>query len=388
MRTHIKTLWFLLVISLIPLFIFSQPVEKAVKPYVGQPEKIIVEPPSYYGEFDVNVWVDKSTYYIGEDIRIGFRATRDSYIYIFNTDASGDTRQIFPNYYDRDNSIRGNRTYYIPDHSYNLRVIGPSGREYIRAVAIRERYRFLDMYQNFSDSEPFPQRSQGPDTIINNIKSEAQRMEKSQQVKPQYSVKPEISPDRKIIIEPPIVPHPPTRYYAEDQTSFRVAGRERPYGYGKVRISSSPDDARVYIDGRYYGKTTVTVSGLEYGQHFLEVYKKGYRRWTKYFYVDSPETIRIKAYLVQGIFDWFDNDSFDVDIRFQSKYEKEESEEPTYRETEKNKWDIEDEDYNKEDSELKEQKISPYSSEKEKQQSIKIEKNAPNPIQKTQSQNN
>jgi len=369
MKTRNKMCLIFLILLTIPLVIFAQPVEK-IKPNIGQPERIIIEPPDYRGGFNVNVWVGQSTYYSGEDIQIGFKTNSDAYIYIFDTDTTGATRQIFPNFYDRDNFVHGNRTYYIPDSSYNLRVVGPSGREYIKAIAIRERYRFFDRYLNFSSSDPFPQRSRGPEELINNVKSEVQQMEKSQSSQPQAITRSEQGPDKRIIIEPPYPPSHPSNYYAEDDTSFIVRGREANYGYGKVRVTSSPDNARVYIDGRYYGKTPITVSGLEYGEHSVEVYKKGYRSWTKSIDIYNRETIRVVAYLRPGESDWYsdkegDDNLLDIDIRLQGKYEKGQKEEPSYS---KNKYDKNRSGVEEKDKEIDEDKVKPYTSEKVNQQ--------------------
>lgn len=124
----------------------------------AQTQGIVVSPRPWddHDNFDVNVYTDKRTYYYGQNVRIYFRATRDAYVYIFSTDPSGKKRQLFPNYYDRDNWVNGGTTYSIPDRSYSLRATPPSGTETITVVAVREHFRDMHRYRDYSRSNPFP----------------------------------------------------------------------------------------------------------------------------------------------------------------------------------------------------------------------------------------
>ncbi|NIT77847.1 MAG: DUF4384 domain-containing protein, partial [Thermoplasmata archaeon] len=53
----------------------------------------------------MNVWVDKSVYYVGEYVTIHYSVNQPAYIYMVNIDASGTVRRIFPNDYSLDNYV-------------------------------------------------------------------------------------------------------------------------------------------------------------------------------------------------------------------------------------------------------------------------------------------
>lgn len=60
------------------------------------------------------------------------------------------------------------------------------------------------------------------------------------------------------------------------------------YGPGRIAVSSTPTDAKVYIDGRYQGETQLSVNVLP-GEHSVKVVKEGYRGFVKDINV-SPMT--------------------------------------------------------------------------------------------------
>ena len=90
------------------------------------PSGVEIHPPQN-GSLRATIWTDAYRYYEGDPVRVYFRTTQDAYVYIFDRDTEGQTRQLFPNYYDRENFVRGGVTYRIPDRNYGLRVSGPSG---------------------------------------------------------------------------------------------------------------------------------------------------------------------------------------------------------------------------------------------------------------------
>ena len=99
-------------------------------------EAIVIDPhrpPSSSGA--ANIWTDERTYYQKDRIRIRFTVTRDSYVYIFNTDTEGVTRQIFPNYYDRNPAVHPGGSATFPtlsrrgDGEFSTSASGPAGRQ-------------------------------------------------------------------------------------------------------------------------------------------------------------------------------------------------------------------------------------------------------------------
>jgi hypothetical protein len=123
--------------------------------------------------FSVSVDTDRGVYGVGDAVTVRFRASEDCVVYIFNTDSDGVTRQIFPNYYDRENSLSANRGYSIPNRRYWLVTTGPSGRESLHIVAYRRNWRALEPWNEFRPSDPFPRRAVGAGDMQKRVEKEA-----------------------------------------------------------------------------------------------------------------------------------------------------------------------------------------------------------------------
>ncbi|MBN1902573.1 DUF4384 domain-containing protein [Candidatus Sumerlaeota bacterium] len=273
----------------------------------GRERSIIVKPDV---NFQIDIWANQPDYYVGEDIRIFFHSNRDCYVYIFDIDTNGSSRQIFPNYFDRDNHIKAGQTYSIPDYGYRLEVTGPQGREYLRVVGVSERFPFLRDFERFDRSDPFPRHPHGFEGFKNQLESKLAEKEyhpdyKQERFDDYPSRKtdetqhrrdfPDSKPGRQkgLEISPrPVRPVPPYRDYAESYTSFYVRARwyegddyfRRSVREKKILFSSIPDDAELYIDGRPIGKTSQKVY-LSYGNHLIRLRKRGYSDWVRYLFV-------------------------------------------------------------------------------------------------------
>jgi hypothetical protein len=166
--------------------------------------------------FWVTLDTDRAVYDVGESVQVRFRASQDCVVYIFNTDSDGVTRQIFPNYFDRDNSIRANRQYSIPDRRYLLVTTGPPGRESLHIMAYSRKWRALEPWNEFRPSDPFPRRGMGGAEMRQRVEDEARK---------EQEIQPGSPGGRGGGLR--IVPVPPERYYdyAEDRTHFRVEWR-------------------------------------------------------------------------------------------------------------------------------------------------------------------
>lgn len=124
-----------------------------------------VVPRPGHERFSVRIHTPRRSYRVGDSVRVNFRSTRDAYVYIYSTDARGRTRQIFPNYYDRDNFAQGGISYSIPDSGYDLVAEPPLGPETLSIVAVRGKYRVPERFRTFSESEPFPRASGGRQAV-------------------------------------------------------------------------------------------------------------------------------------------------------------------------------------------------------------------------------
>src|SRR5690606_3191819 len=118
------------------------------------------------------IWTDQESYQVGDRIRVYFRVDEDANVFIFNTDAAGRRTQIFPNYYDSQNRVRGGYTYAIPDGSYDLRVEPPAGVESLTILAFADDYPDIRRhYHNYSQTEPFATRFKAPDELVRELQS-------------------------------------------------------------------------------------------------------------------------------------------------------------------------------------------------------------------------
>lgn len=302
---------FILMVALSPS-LFALNIESAVEPV---PERVIIVPADH---FYVDIWTDRTSYYPGDRIRIYFRSSRDAYIFIFDTDTYGVTRQLFPNWYDRDNYVRAQTTYSIPDYRYDLEVTGPSGKEFLQVVAVQSRYRFFDHYLRFRSGDPFPRVPHGPRAMIDELERGAEIVPDSEFSYPESYAPDAVEPHRVVPVpRPPRPPHHSQRY-AEDTTSFYVREvvyryeRDDPYRWtppdkpeyrfyigrkGELRIRSCPSDARIYIDSKYYGKTTKTID-LPAGWHRLSLTRNGYYDWSDWVLVEPGKKDSVYINLV------------------------------------------------------------------------------------------
>ncbi|MGC9529902.1 MAG: DUF4384 domain-containing protein [Candidatus Bipolaricaulaceae bacterium] len=83
----------------------------------------------------VSVWPERPQYTVGETARVYFYVSRPAYVYIFNVDAAGRVRQLFPNAYSPNPYVNAG-THALPDRpSYQLRVTEPAGTEALQIVA-------------------------------------------------------------------------------------------------------------------------------------------------------------------------------------------------------------------------------------------------------------
>ena len=64
---------------------------------------------------------------------------------------------------------------------------------------------------------------------------------------------------------------------------------------GSIYVQSSPTNAKVYIDGTYYGLTPQSVTGLSTGSHSVLVQKSGYQDWSTTASVSGGGTTSVYA---------------------------------------------------------------------------------------------
>jgi len=230
----------------------------------SQPQRIIVEPKL---PFKINVWVDKgcgSTYRVGESLIVYFESSRDCYLTLFDFTPEGKVRQIFPNRYRQDNFIRAHKVYAIPEErdSFNFRVAPPPGEETIKAVATVSPWWFTR--ETVGYQEAFPVVSKSAQEFSSKFK---------QRIRP--------------------IPRP---RWAESNCTFYVSGWVRA-GRGKIRVTSEPSRASVYLDGKYRGTTPLTIRQVSAGEHRIRVAKEDYNDWSETIFVERGKMSYVFARL-------------------------------------------------------------------------------------------
>lgn len=69
--------------------------------------------------------------------------------------------------------------------------------------------------------------------------------------------------------------------------------------YGKIKVTSSPSKADVYVDGRYGGLTPLMLKDIATGKHTVLVKKKGYKDYSKTVEVKEDRTAPMHAKLTK-----------------------------------------------------------------------------------------
>ncbi len=91
--------------------------------------------------FEVEVWTDKASYTIGEEVTFFFRTNRDAFLSLLDIGTSGELRVLFPNPFQKTNFVRAGQIVTIPSASpskgeaFSITVEGPTGLERIKAIA-------------------------------------------------------------------------------------------------------------------------------------------------------------------------------------------------------------------------------------------------------------
>ncbi|NQU45043.1 DUF4384 domain-containing protein [bacterium] len=305
-----------------------------IRPPRDQPPDLPV-PPRDYQNFRVSVWTDSSRYRIGEAVRIYYRATVDAYVYIFDTDSRGVSRQLFPNYYDGLNFARGGVTYSLPGHKYDLEILGPAGRERVEIIAVSDQYEFMEDYREFDRRQPFPYRRGGSREMKKRMDEANQRLgeqmrersERGSELRERMKDREDRSDEspRDSAKKPPQRQHgidirPPSKpaYIATSETSFWVNEAVGDTGgEGTLFVSTTPAAARIYIDGEFQGHTTRVVH-LPAGAHLLRLEKQGYIDRTLRIRIDEQQTERIHLRMTPATQDrWRQQDRSRPDLRRQ-----------------------------------------------------------------------
>lgn len=238
----------------------AQPVERPDSS--PRPNAVVVtprpeSPPEPWRRLQAEIWTDEDVYRIGDSIEVLFEVNRDAHVYIFNTDAAGRTTQIFPNYFDQDNFIRGGHTCSIPRRGYDLVVTGPPGRERLEIYAVTDPGRLRGLFEAYSAEQPFAPLSAEGRAALNAIQA-APATPSTQRVE--------------------IVPVPEPQDWDRESVWFDVVGARYPPPQinGTLVIRCTPSHVAVFIDGVFAGYAPGTIANLTPGEHDIELSRPGW----------------------------------------------------------------------------------------------------------------
>lgn len=236
----------------------------------------IIITPTQPSTLTVKVWTDRAvgaTYYPNDNIHVYFKTSQNAYVTIYDYTTSGHLKVIFPNFFQRDNFVKGGMVYVIPNpnSNYSFTVAGPNGREIIEAIAS-------------TNPNVLPQTNIGNELF----------QEIPEGIKYLQRLKLKI-----------------------DGESIAVATTYFYVGYipalGIVHFDSQPQGASLYVDGIYEGTTPLDLHLAE-GNH-LAVFQMNSTNISKIFDVEANKYQIVSAIISQpGQPFYQQNQSFSVDF--------------------------------------------------------------------------
>ncbi|MEJ2292864.1 MAG: PEGA domain-containing protein [Deinococcales bacterium] len=238
---------------------------------VVSPESIVVNPTPAPG-FNVHVSLDKGgsrpVYNIGEHVRITVRVSQSAYVYLFSVKPDGEITQILPNRYDQqgqNNRLHAGESRVFPPSNarYSFSIAPPRGLSKVIAVASKRQ---LDTSQiaRFQSGQPFAQGSGGQEGFVHGF---------------------------AIVVKPV-----PQQDWVTDTALYYVGSEPQQPAFGNLRIDSTPQGARAYVDGNFVG-TTPTNFGTHPGRHDVRITLDGYEPFQSSVDLRPGETQSVRAQL-------------------------------------------------------------------------------------------
>lgn len=94
-------------------------------------------------ELGVDVWMKhagsgerKSSYALGEEVRVCVKTSQDCYLTLLNLAPDGELTVLFPNRHNQNNRIQGGMTHEIPSDGYGFNILleEPAGIDRVKAI--------------------------------------------------------------------------------------------------------------------------------------------------------------------------------------------------------------------------------------------------------------
>ena len=217
----------------------------------------IIITPTNPSSLKIQMWMDRptgATYYPGERARIYLKTSEDAYVTIYDYTTDGEVRILFPNFFQRNNHLKGGIVYTIPDPQYNysLVITGPKGREFLEAIASTSP----------NALPPIPLDQAKPFVEIPDGQGYMQKLK------------------LQIVTKPIAVA---TTYFYVGYTPQTAV----------VNFTSTPIGASLYVDGIYEGETPQTIQ-LPVGNH-VAIFRYNGNSVTKTFTVEAGQYQTVNA---------------------------------------------------------------------------------------------
>ncbi len=205
-----------------------------------QTKSLIINPKE---SFEVRMWADRggeSAYRVGERVQLYFEVSENSFITIFDVDASGTVTKLFPNHNQTNDYARRNRVYRVPD-GYDIYAARPTGEETLVIVATR----------NGPIDYPELLRERGVDRLLSRLR-------------------------RRLALS--------GEDWAMDMVTLQILP-ERPRTV-RIDVDANLYGVTLYVDGSYVGELPQRID-LTAGEHQLVALKSGYKAGIRDIYVDQ-----------------------------------------------------------------------------------------------------
>ena len=201
----------LMIACLLPVPALSQ--AREAKP------KGIIPKPGKKQDLEVTISTNKSLYQPREEVVVSYEVSQSAFIYLYSIDAEGKVTLLFPNKYDSDNKVNpGKRE--LPGRGYSFLTGKEEGREYLQMIASKvELPVFPSPESKDSQSSPFLNLARDPGEF---------ETDTTKQINETTTQK----------------------NWDTDWVSLEVTRKT-----ARLSFSSTPTNARVYIDGDFVGTT-------------------------------------------------------------------------------------------------------------------------------------
>jgi hypothetical protein len=302
------------------------------------PEGILVQP--LQTPLAVQLGLEKAAYAPGDRLRLTITLNQDSYVYIYNITPDRRVNLLFPNAYQPMNLLKAG-THTIPNQRYSFVISPPTGFECIQVLALAAPLPLEQLVPggNLTPQNPFPLLSQNPKEfqalmqrlIVGSVSATgwAAAWTCFQIAQPQARLRIISHPSGALVSingivmgqTPLEVSLAPGRYrvvlsrFGYDEWSQTIELKRGaavtleaqlrvlfwPLSRtARVRIVSDPDDADVFINNAYAGRTPLSLE-VAPGRYRVVVTKFNYESWAQTIELRENSDITIEATLKPSV---------------------------------------------------------------------------------------